>query len=245
MSEKDLLDEFPEIWEQYFNKRDSVTRNKIVEYYMPLANSLSAHYFKSRIGGQADYNDYYHNAVVGLIQAIEKYKPNKLAKFSTYASYRIKGQILNSIPSLSEKNSHITYIVKRKKELLNSLAQFDEEEGTFRTELEDITNFTLNVTYSLLISECITNEKFEEKDEISAYTHFEIQDVITTIRKLLDLLPHKQKLILEYYYYYELNYLEIADIIGVTKGRVSQIHKESIEGLRALYKESLALNQLF
>ena len=117
VSGKDLLDDFPEVWQHYFDKRDSETRNKIVEYYMPLAKSLAAHYFKSRVGGQADYNDYLHHAVVGLIQAIEKYKPNQGAKFTTYASYRIKGQILNSISDLSEKNAQISYVAKRKREL--------------------------------------------------------------------------------------------------------------------------------
>lgn len=242
---KDALDDFPEIWVSYFERRDSKTRNKIVEYYAPLARSLSAHYFKSRIGGQASYDDYYHNAIVGLIQAIEKYQPRKGAKFTTYASYRIKGQILNSLSQISEKNSQISYVTKRKKDLLQSLAQNETNKNEATTNIEDITDFTLNLTYSFLISESLTNESSEPLEELNVYNDFELHDIIRMIRKLLDVIPLKQKTVLEYYYYYELDYLEIAEIIGVTKGRVSQLHKEAIESLRNLYKKSLEVNELF
>lgn len=241
---KDILDEFPELWSSYFGQPDSFIRNKLVEHYMPLAKSLAAHYFKSRVGGQADYNDYLHHAVIGLIQAIEKYKPNHNAKFTTYASYRIKGQILNSLTDFSEKNSQIFYAAKRKKELLNSLASMDADDKTIKSELNEITSFTLNLTYSLFISDSLNNDEQEQTQDLNAYTNYEIQDIVRTIKKLLELVPHKQKLVLEYYYYYELNYSDIADILGITKGRVSQLHMEAIHSLKSLYKDSLELNNL-
>lgn len=231
------------LWRDYFSSNSEKYRNQLIDRYMFLADKIAAYYFKRRIGGNVEYSDYQHLAVIGLIQAIENYRVHYGAKFETYASFRIKGSILNSIKYFSEKDSYIDHNKKRKQELADSVCDLsDDNENIF----QKIINATLALTYSELLDQTYVYQDQHEVTEktYDTYTHCELDDIKRLLHNLLEHLPDDEQVITRYYYYYELSFSQIAEIMGITKGRVSQIHKNAMNSIRELYIKSQNFSQL-
>jgi len=245
LAKSSYSDDLQELWQTYFAERSDQVRNELVDRYMALANKIAAYYYGKRIGGQTDFHDYQNLAVIGLIQAIEKFEDNSSAKFETYASYRIKGSILNAIRKFSEKNAFLTQEQIRKRDLIESItlnAPDGEEMGLF----EKIIEVTLNLSYSSLLDSALQYdvEQHASTRQLDGYHHCELHDLKRIITDIVASLPKKQQVIVQYYYYYELSFVDISAVIGVSKGRVSHLHKQAIESIRETYNRVVNLSQI-
>lgn len=243
-AESECVEDIQALWREYHAKRSDSLRNALVTKYMHLANKIAGFYYSKRIGGQTDFQDYQNLAVIGLIHAIEKYQPRADAKFETFASYRIKGNILNALRYFSEKNAYLSREQARARELVESLIDIDaspSESGLF----DKILDATLNLSYSALLDGSIHQEVEESVlNPFDGYHHCEIGELKRIIKDILSNLPKKQQLVIRYYYYYELSFVEIAQLIGVTKGRVSQIHRDAVENVRNFYNTVVDIERM-
>lgn len=232
------------LWQEYLAERSDSLRNELVARYMPLVNRIAGFYYSKRVGGHTDFQDYQNLAVIGLIHAIEKYQPRADVKFETFASYRIKGNILNSLRFFSEKNAYLSREQVRNRELVESLTDIDEKPGE-DSLFNKILDATLNLTYSALLTG-IENQAEEEfmLNPVDGYHHCEIGDLKRVISDILSNLPKKQQLVVRYYYFHELSFVEIASLIGVSKGRISQIHREAVENVRNFYNTVVDIERM-
>jgi RNA polymerase sigma factor for flagellar operon FliA len=237
--EKSNCDEgVQELWQEYFVERTDTLRNSLVVKYMDVANRIAAFYYKKRIGGQTEFSDYKNLAVIGLIQAIEKFDPTSAAKFETFASYRIKGNILNSIKHFSEKNALIRHEQMRAAEYLDWLSESMESKQEIDL-FERIVDATLNLAYATLLDSSIQFDvdQLLSSSQLDGYHHCEIQDLKRVIKEIVTALPKKQQVIVRYYYFYDLSFVEISELIGISKSRVSQLHSKAIENVREIYNK--------
>ncbi len=232
------------LWKQFAIDRSIEIRNRILLKYVYLVkiivNRLIPAYKKVM-----EYDDVISCGVLGLIDAIDRYDPRRNVKFETYASIRIRGEIIDFMRKqdwapLSVRNK-IKKVGKAYSELeaQRGRSVTDEEVAAYlemsvsdlQKTLED--SYTANILY---LDEALPNLEAErmadeQGDEVSA--RFERKELNDTIARFIDELNEKERLVITMYYYEEMTLREIGMVLGVTESRVSQIHSRVLLKLRA------------
>jgi RNA polymerase sigma factor for flagellar operon FliA len=120
------------LWKQYGESKDPAVREQLILEYADLikfvAGRLSIYF-----GGNVEYDDLIGYGVFGLIDAIEKFDPNKKVKFETYASLRIRGAIIDSI---REQDWAPRSLRKKSKDLEKSISELENRLGRAASDQE-------------------------------------------------------------------------------------------------------------
>jgi RNA polymerase sigma factor for flagellar operon FliA len=230
-------------------------RNQVIMDYAPLIKYI-AQKIAARLPSNIDLDDLFSAGVIGLMDAIDKYDPSRDNKFKTYAEFRIRGAILDelrnqdwvprSVRETNKKEERARYELEQKfgrpptdKEtaahLEISLEEFHEKSGRTRVSmlsLEELGGVHSGDKKSLL--ECLENPNSK-----NPFTMLKAKGVRDIILKTVEELPEKQKLVLSLYYYEDLNLKEIGRILDVTESRVSQLHTQAVQKMRAKLKNLL------
>lgn len=174
--------------------------------------------------------------VIGLIDAMNKYKKDKNAQFKTYAEFRIRGEIIDELRkqdwmTRSERNKQ-----KKFKKAKNNLT---EELGRVPTSNE------ISNVLPFKSKDMIRLEQYESGDTIKQYvegetftqtalanTELENYTLKKTLAVVMDELPRTTRLIVMLKYYEDLNFAEISKIINLSEGRICQLHAEGLEMLK-------------
>lgn len=234
------------IWEEYVKTKDPLIRENIINKYAPLvkivAGKLSI-YTNSLI----DYEDLVGYGIFGLIDAIDKFDYTKGFKFETYASLRIRGEIIDNIRKLD----WIPRSLRQKNKLLyNAIKNFECENGKEPTEEElaiildipvpEVKNLIKNSSLYNLISLDDYLEQGHEKNNNRLVSNenylpekiIDRKETKEILANILEELTEKQRLVISLYYYEELTLKEISKIMQVSESRVSQIHSNTIKKLK-------------
>lgn len=230
-------------------------RNQVIMDYAPLIKYI-AQKIAARLPSNIDLDDLFSAGVIGLMDAIDKYDPGRDNKFKTYAEFRIRGAILDelrnqdwvprSVRETNKREERARYVLEQKfgrpptdKEVAAhleiSLEEFHEKSGRTRVSmlsLEELGGVHSGEKKSLL--ECLENPNAK-----NPFTMLKAKGVRDIILKTVDELPEKQKLVLSLYYYEDLNLKEIGRILDVTESRVSQLHTQAVQKMRAKLKNLL------
>jgi RNA polymerase sigma factor for flagellar operon FliA len=230
-------------------------REEVILEHTPLVRYV-VNRISVRLPSHIDLDDLYSTGVMGLMDAVEKYDPDKNCKFKTYAEFRIKGAILDQLRSLD----WVPRSVRQKgRQLENAYVDVERRVGRTATENEVAESMGLEMDkFHTLVNQVrgISMINLEEvrgtnSDGDSAGTFSDIiEDVnsenpfdsINTLEKknvisdTIGSLPEKERLVLSLYYYEDLNMKEIGSILGITESRVCQIHTKSVMRLRTKLK---------
>jgi RNA polymerase sigma factor for flagellar operon FliA len=191
-----------------------------------------------RLPSHIDLDDLHNTGVIGLMDAIEKYDPDKNCKFKTYAEFRIKGAILDQLRSLDWVPRSVRQ-KSRKLEVADSLGLeidkfhrlLNQVRGISLVNLEEIRGTSSDGdrtgTFADIIEDVHSENPFASLKVVET-KHF-ISDTIAT-------LPEKERLVVSLYYYEDLNMKEIGNILGITESRVCQIHTKAVLRLRSKLK---------
>lgn len=230
-------------WQEYKDTRDMGLRNEILLTYVPMVKYAAARLASPRGCGPVDLEDMMGWGVLGLMDAIEKFDPDKGVKFETYASLRIRGTIIDHL----RKQDWVPRSVRVKlKELTQAydtlgsrLGRAPEDEEVARhlgipvQEMQKVldTGYLMHLISldEQLLDISAPQGPHHEDNPAEAYEEKELRDVLAVC---LDTLPEKEKLVLTLYYYEELNFKEIGAIIGVSESRVCQIHSKAVLRLK-------------
>lgn len=220
--------------ESKYNPHES-SRQEIIENFMPTIRYWAKHYHY-QYHQVLDFEDLVMVGVIGLIDAMNKYKKDKKNQFKTYAEFRIRGEIIDELRkqdwmTRSERNKQ-----KRYKKAKNNLT---EELGRSPTSME-ISNIL-----PFKSKDFIRLEQYESGETIKQYvegetvsnnilknSEFEDYTLKKTLSVVLDELPRTMKLIVTLKYFEDLNFFEISKVVNLTEGRICQLHAEALEMLK-------------
>jgi RNA polymerase sigma factor FliA len=245
-----------QLWKQYIETRDPGAKEKLIIEYAYLikyvAGRLSIYF-----GSNVEFDDLVGYGAFGLIDAIEKFDISKGVKFETYASFRIRGSIIDSIRdldwvprSLRQKNKVLERVyVEVENEVGHSATDREvaEKMGISMAEFYKLLN-DVNVSTMMSLEEFmeqnyergleILSDSTEDKPE-AALENIEIKELlIDSINKL----PEKEKAVISFYYFEELTLKEISAIMNVTESRISQLHTKALLRMRGkLFRHKIML----
>lgn len=241
----DLLNSY---WKEWQQKRDNATCNLLLESYQYLV-----HYHLSRISVGLPRNinkdELFSFGMSGLYDALLKFEPDRDLKFDTYASFRVRGAIIDGLRkedwlsrSLREKIKKVeatAEMLEQKlmrtitpQDIANELDMSEEDvnsivaEGYFANmlSLEEVQNDNTSeekMTYTLEDKQTVTPEES---------LLFEEEKHIL-VEKIKDL-NEKEQMVLSLFYYEELTLTEIGEVLNLTTSRISQIHSRALFKLR-------------
>lgn len=216
------------LWEEFARCRDVDSRNSLIEHYLPLARSVAAGLFARRGGLVVDFMDYVQLATVGLIESIDRYDPGRGVPFEAYAGQRVRGAVLNALEALSETYEQNALRKRLRADRLESLRRGPgEARADLFGELAEVAvGFALG--YMLEGSGLMAPRQEEGGYQHEFYRGVQHRQVAEALARLVAALPDQERRVIRYHYYQGLPFLEIAGLFGLTKGRISQIHRQAL-----------------
>ncbi len=231
-----------EIWNQYVKTHNAQLKDKLTEHYVHLVK-LVAGRLGIYLNQYIDLDDLVGYGVLGLIDAIDKFDPNKNVKFETYASLRIRGAILDAIRKLDwiprtlrKKQKDIDKIYIELESKLGRTPVDQEVADALHISLDEYNTLLKEVNVSTLVSIDENVYQFESVRDHNAQIPeqcVEENEMKDTLAKLIDQLPEREKKVIFLYYYEELTLKEISRVLEVSESRVSQLHTKAVSRLRA------------
>lgn len=225
--------------------QDPEIGNLLVERYMPLVDYVT-HRISLQVPPTVDRDEIRSLALLGLFDALKKYETTFSTKFETYATWRIKGAVLDGLRKLDWLPRSLRDQVKMIDRATIELQQVYQREVTDEEVADHLEMHVAEVKRivrhsSLAVVSSIHQETFQE-DEIDTGavanppTTPEKQLVrsalFSQIEESIHRLPEKEKLVVALAYQEEMRFTEIAEILNVSISRVSQLHSKAMARLR-------------
>lgn len=238
--EEGLPPEELELWQCFAGSRDAELRGQLVERYLPLCRAIAASLFSRRIADDAEFADYMQYATLGLMEAVDAFDWRRGVRFNTFATYRIQGAIRNSIASFSERREQVALVYRLKKERIDSLKQAEQAppaRARRNATVRDMADVAVIWALSYLLEGSgMLAPRGDAHYTEQFYDGLELRQLKDRLVGLVDALPDQERRVIKYHYFQNLEFTEIARMFGVTKGRISQIHKSALILLREAHR---------
>ena len=204
-----------------------------------------------------DMEDLYSVAVTGLMTAARKFDPSRNVSFPTFAALHIRGAVHDELRrmdwmprSLRDKAKHFRDSISELEQKLGrpaldsevcaELAITPEEHEALLEEIKPASFVPLDGEAYTEDSDSISlHDIISDESQVSADSELEKKDLQEAVVARLMELPDMQKKVLAMYYFEEMRLLEIAAAFGVTEGRISQIHTQAVQSLRAFIQRRI------
>lgn len=226
-------------------------QEQILLEHLPIVRFL-ARRIHDRLPQHVDMEDLVSAGVLGLMDAFSKFDPQKQVQFRSYAQFRIRGAILDSLRTLDwsprdlrrkgraaeEAVRVLTARLSRTPNELEVAKEMGLSLERYQALLGDLKSLdigTLNVEHN----EDSGEEELAylpgrpEDDPLFRCLRGEMQEKLT---QAIERLPERERLVMTLYYYEEMTMREIGLTLGVVESRVSQIHASAVLHLRAALK---------
>ncbi len=237
-----------QIWQKWINTKDPQAGDSLIRLYMPLVNY---HVQRISVGLPKNVNreDVKSYGLMGLYDALEKFDITRDLKFDTYASFRIRGAILDGLRkedwlprSLREKNKKIEAAIERLEQRFMRNVTVEEIAQEVEMTEEEVNNAITEGFFANILSIDESNKDSDEKEGLSysvrdknSLTPEEHTVKVELYDELADAiveLNDKEQLVVSLFYHEELTLTEIGQVLGLSTSRISQIHSKALFKLR-------------
>ncbi|BDU73541.1 FliA/WhiG family RNA polymerase sigma factor [Mesoterricola silvestris] len=231
---------------------DFQDREKLITECLPLVKFV-AHRISSRLPSHVEMDDLIHSGILGLMDAVRKFEPDRNVKFKTYAEQRIRGAILDGLRDLDWVPRSLR---RKKKDIETAYHLLEQQHGRAATDEEVATHLGLSLEdlhHSLDELKGVTLGAFVEAGENgegenlisfvpdpdgeNPHILLQAREVRLLLKAAVDRLPTKERFVVQLYYFEELTMKEIGTLLNITESRVSQLHTKSMLRLRGKLKE--------
>lgn len=239
-----------ELITQYVATRDPGLREEIILRYVPLV-----HYSLGRLGlsqalGQ-DYEDAASQGLLGLIEAVDRYDPVYKAQFSTYATLRIRGNVIDYLRS----HDWLSRSARQKSRLVQDAISVlwekyerpptdDELAEYMKLDVEKLRQILVDSSHVFVsLDTTVTSEGDEivslhelitDENQLEPSAIFEDSELKSILIDAIRSLPEREQLVLSLYYYENLTFKEIGAVLDVSESRVCQLHARIVMTLRSI-----------
>lgn len=225
---------------------------QVARHYAPKVKFLASR-LKARLPRNVDMDELISAGSMGLVESFSKFNPEMGVKFDTYAENRIRGAMLDE---LRRMDWFPRALRQRVRQLDNAIMQSEQEKGRIPTEAELIAQTGLTEKEVREGLEALQNQLCFSLDAIvdtiggeegsngEPFADASANELVERVAELIEELTPREKMVLSLYYSDELNMREAADVMGITEGRVSQLHTQALSRLRKEFNNQHGLYSL-
>ena len=242
------------LWRSFADNPGPANRDRLVLHYAPLVK-----YVAGRVGtglpAHVDIADLVQSGIFGLVDAIERFEPDRGLKFETYAMQRIRGAILDDLRaqdwvprSVRSRAREVERAMERLEAKLHrsaSDAEIAEELDITVNELRDLFA-QLQLTSVAALDELVavgrgagslaeTLPDHHAEDPVAAMEDRENRRLLA---EAIAQLGERDRTVVTLYYFENLTLAEIGKVLGVTESRVCQLHTRAVLRLRTKLSET-------
>lgn len=216
-SQEDLL------WKEWLRERNPTVRAVIFDFYAKWSRMLAGHYRARYPHPLAEFSDYVSLSSLGLLKAIDGYDASRGGRFKSYAEPFIKGAILKGLSC---------YVRERQRDSRERFGSLMEDAGG--DEFETVVNLAVGLAFGYFLELGVLDPEPQTDDPSLLYERYRKGEMLT---HLVDQLSANEKQVIAGHYYQQLGFVEIGELLGISKARVSQLHVQGLKKLRKLYEE--------
>jgi len=241
-----------ELWAAYRKELSPELQEQLVITYAPLVKKIVAG-MGLRPDGPIEWDDLLNYGIIGLIDAIDRFDPDRGVQFSSFAAVRIRGAVLDALRQLDPLGRLARRRVKAAQEaiqqLTSKLGRIPEDEEVaqeigltpkqYKQVLQDA-SFTI-LSLEQPIHGNGTGEQasrladvIEDPNAINSLESVEEDELRQRLIEAIRSLPQREQLLLSLYYYEGLTMREVATVMDISQTRVCQLHSRAIFNLKAL-----------
>lgn len=226
---------------------DLSDREALIRTYVPLVKFV-AHRISARLPSHVELDDLIHSGILGLMDAMEKFEPSRGIKFKTYAELRVKGAILDGLRDLDWVPRSLR---RKKKDIENAYRLLEQQMGRAATDEEVAAHLgmpleelhkNLDDLKGVTLGSFVEGGEDGDGEGLIGYIAdpdaddpqetFQTRELKAILKDAVDLLPKKERFVVQLYYFDELTMKEIGTLLNITESRVSQLHTKSMLRLR-------------
>lgn len=216
--------------EAWRDRHQPAQRAGLVEVYTPLVRRVASRVYARRAGTSLLYADLVQQGMLGLLEAIDRFDPERGHRFESFAHPRIEGAMLDGLAVDSELQQQLAR--RREVERLRaaSLRQ-GESEGHPPTAIDLLAQMALGLAIGFALEDAGADEVNEPAVPDNAYARTEMKQLRRLLAGLVQHLPAPEHRVLYRHYFQQQGFDEIADGLGLSRGRVSQLHRAGLQTL--------------
>jgi RNA polymerase sigma factor FliA len=241
------------LWQAFGKQRDQRLRDRLVLHYAPLVK-----YVAGRVGtglpSHVEISDLIQSGIFGLVDAIEKFEPERGLKFETYAMQRIRGAILDDLRaqdwvprSVRSRARDVERALERLEARLQRTATDAELANELDLSLDDLRELFAQLQMTSVVAlddligvgkgaaslaETLPDDRAE--DPVAALVD---RDSRRQLVEAVERLSDRDRIVVTLYYFENLTLAEIGKVLGVTESRVCQLHTRAVLRLRSKLTE--------
>jgi RNA polymerase sigma factor for flagellar operon FliA len=224
---------------------EEVARQNLLALHMPYARTVASVYYARRFSDDVEFGDYLQYASIGLLEALDRFDPARGVQFRTFAARRMHGAILNGLERLTEKQQQIAARQRMRRDRVQDVKaaalEADDVPAAATRHPEQLMRFVSEVGIGLALCWMLEGTALVEAADagvtIPFYRNAAIKELRARLMMAIAALPPQEQAVIRHHYIQDLQFEEIAGMLQLTKGRISQIHKQALLRLRALVRE--------
>jgi len=223
-------------------------RDQLISAHLPLVNFLVER-MVTQVPTFVNKDEICSAAMLGLVDAANRFDPGMGVKFKTFAERRIRGAVLDEVRrmdwfsrTLRKKHARLARAIERLERKLGRAPEEEEIAAEMEMSLEEYQTMLGEVSYlgCISLNESIDDEggtrtiieNLEDEKSKSPLEELEAADLTREMAGHISKLSEKERLVVALYYHEELTQKEIAEVLCISEGRVSQIHSQALLKLK-------------
>jgi RNA polymerase sigma factor for flagellar operon FliA len=249
MSEDELI----ALWEKYLaDKSNKQARDTLIVQYIYLVRYAVGR-VKVSLPATISIEDIAGYGVEGLINAIERFSPQKNTRFETYALIRVRGVILDRIRS----EDFLPRSVRKKIKDIKQAAEFLKQElgrTPTNTEIANYLEMDPDKVSQIMSEDVVVTSIYEKRgtsedsmeiidtiedsNKLNPQERMEEKNVKTDLQRALQRLPERERVLMVLYYQENMTMKEIGETLSMSESRVCQLHAQAIMKLKNILNEN-------
>jgi RNA polymerase sigma factor for flagellar operon FliA len=220
------------LWRRFRATGQGKLRDSLFDRYSRFAASLARRHGR-RVNADRDVRDDLEQcAYRGLLEAIDRYDPLKGVPFMAFASSRIAGSIVDGMGRLSEWGAQFRFRRRLERERMASLVARDDD-AKASSAIEQLAELVTELAFGLMLAA----EERAAPNAISGgpdngFDSLAWRETQVVLHRRVTELPEPERSVVRQHYQQDLPFAEIADMLGLSRGRISQLHKSALGKLR-------------
>lgn len=231
-------------------------REKMIESHISLVDYLVDR-MMTQVPAFVNRDDIRSAALLGLMDAANRFDPRRGVLFKTFAERRIRGSVFDEVRrmdwfsrTLREKQSRLGRTIEELGKRLGRTPEDEEVADALEMNLEEYRELQFQVSqlgYVSLDEQMDRDEdggktwveNLEDTIQVNVHERMEADELTQELAGYLKQLSEKERLVVSLIYYEELSQKEVADVLELTEGRISQLHSQALAKLKGKMHNSL------
>ncbi len=223
----EYLGEGSTLWQEWLDVGDIAARNELFEFYLPWSKKVAGGLFvKYRTPG-LEWGDIVNFCAIGLLDAIDRFDPHVGTPFEAYAYKFLKGGVLRGGKCFMEEKVVTPSRARTTTERVESTSDTNDS-------FDAIVNAVVGLAFGHFLESGVVDGDLQKRSAADQYAQ---QQDFGKIAASVSRLEGPTQFVIRSHYFHQMKFTEIADVLQVSRARVSQLHHRGLRLIRQFYEE--------